>query len=176
MLRWFIKEVTTPFPAYPSQFIMHHILPIDSIQCPTKSLQTFRSVTGLFWVRFSAFTELLLEIEEKVNCRLSKTAVFFRLHNSFISLVTLVAVRNDLPHCRCRVLLLLPFVCPQDYSVWKQQQPWFALGVHLLSAIYLDKPTSSCIPRRKKVKGSGVRWTRRPAALHHECKAISSSN
>jgi hypothetical protein len=43
----------------------------------------------------------------------------------------------------------LPFIRPQDCSTWEHHLPLFATTVHLLSAIHLDKPVPSYIPRRK---------------------------
>jgi hypothetical protein len=44
---------------------------------------------------------------------------------------------------------MLPFICPQDCSTWEHHLPLFATTAHLLSAIYIDKPVHSCIPRRR---------------------------
>jgi hypothetical protein len=74
----------------------------------------------------------------------------------------LFAVRNNILHWLSTTQQLVLKQCMllsihfHNCSVWEQHRPWYAARVHLLSAIFSDAPSPSCIPASRYQGMSGL--------------------
>jgi hypothetical protein len=87
-----LKKPRPHFPAHPSQFIIHHARPVDSIQGATPKV--WKPSGGL---RLRSCYWKLRKSNE--NCWLSKTVAFYHLHNNFISLISQASWYSKWPPC-----------------------------------------------------------------------------
>jgi hypothetical protein len=72
---------------------------------------------------------------------------------------------------------LAAFHMPQDCTTWEHYLPLFATTAHIFSAIFLDKPVPSCIPRRKNQMKYGLVISKAsPAILLNQSNNIHSSD